>query len=70
MSQTTTYQVTGLKCAGCTKAATLALEKLPGFEGVEFDLDAHSMQLSGDLDPATVIRTLTDRGYPATLGPA
>ncbi len=69
MTQTTHYAVTGMKCAGCIKAATLALEKLPGYEGVDFDLSTGSMVLRGDIDPDTVSRTLTDSGYPATPAP-
>lgn len=66
MTQTTTYNVEGMKCDGCIKAATRALEQLPGFEAVEFDLKGGTMQLHGDVAPDKVQQTMTDSGYPTT----
>lgn len=63
---TTRYSVQGLKCAGCIKAATAALEKLPGYQGAEFDLETGRLLLKGDIAQELVARELTDRGYPTT----
>jgi copper chaperone CopZ len=66
MSTTTHYSVQGMKCGGCIKAATDALQELPGYESAEFDLDAGSLVYTGDTPADVVAKTLTDKGYPAT----
>ena len=67
MSTTETrYKVNGMKCGGCIASANEALSKLPGFVEAEFDLEAGSGVVKGDVNPAAVVKALTDIGYPAT----
>jgi copper chaperone len=61
----TCYSVQGMKCGGCITKATNALAKLPGYVAAEFDLKAGTAIVKGDVDPRSVVQTLTAAGYPA-----
>ncbi len=63
----TQYFVTGMKCDGCIKRATEALNDIPGFESAEFDLNEGVATINGDVDPQAITQTLTETGYPATV---
>lgn len=64
----TEFHVQNMKCGGCISAATKALEeKVIGFEGVDFELDAGIALVKGDIDPQAVIAALTEAGYPAVV---
>ena len=65
MTTQKSYKVTGMKCANCIKGATRAVAELSGYEASVFDLDAGTLLLTGDIDPAAVCRSLQDHGYPA-----
>lgn len=68
MSDTKTrFYVTGMTCNGCVKKATEAVSKVQGYEGAEFDLDAGTAEVTGDVDPQAVAQTLTEVGYPAVV---
>ena len=62
-------EVQGMSCGGCVKSVTAALTSLPGVTGVEVDLSAGHVTVTGDLtqggDP--LVLALTDAGYPAKL---
>jgi len=64
---TTQFFVTGMKCDGCIKRATAALQDVPGFDSAEFDLKEGVATVSGDIDPQAVAQALTETGYPATV---
>ncbi len=61
----TRYSVQGMKCGGCIAKATDALSKLPGYVTAEFDLKAGIVTVRGNIDPQSVVKTLTAAGYPA-----
>lgn len=63
----TEFLVKGMKCGGCITKATAALENLPGYERVEFDLEAGTAIVTGEVDPQSVTQALTESGYPATV---
>lgn len=68
MSDTKTrFYVTGMTCDGCVKKATEAVSKVQGYESAEFDLDAGTAELTGDVDPQAVTQTLTEVGYPTVV---
>lgn len=67
MSTTRTYKVQNMKCGGCVAAATSVVEKLPGVESAEIDLDSASGTITGDIAPEQIIAALTEAGYPASL---
>ncbi|MBI3574166.1 MAG: heavy-metal-associated domain-containing protein [Gammaproteobacteria bacterium] len=54
-----------MKCGGCIAKATDALAKLPGYVAAEFDLKAGTAIVKGNVDPQSVVKTLTAAGYPA-----
>jgi len=55
-----------MKCQHCVQSATRAVADLPGYQASEFDLQAGTLLLSGDVVPEQVCRTLTELGYPTT----
>lgn len=61
----TRYSIQGMKCGGCIAKATDALSKLPGYVAAEFDLKAGTAIVKGNIDPQSVVQTLTAAGYPA-----
>ena len=68
MSDTKTqFYVTGMTCKGCIKDATEAVSKVQGFESVQFDLDAGTAEVTGEIDPQAITQTLTEIGYPAVV---
>ncbi len=68
MSETTTeFFVQGMKCGGCISNAEKALASVPGFVSAEFDLDAGTARVVGDVDPQTICQVLTDAGYPTVV---
>ena len=62
-------EVQGMSCGGCVKSVTAALTPLPGVTGVDVDLSAGHVTVTGDLpqggDP--LVLALTAAGYPAKL---
>jgi copper ion binding protein len=65
MSQTTTYQVTGMTCGHCVKAVEGALSGLDGVQEVQVDLGAGAVTVTSDaaLDVASVASAVDDAGY-------
>lgn len=64
--------VEGMRCGGCVKHVTQALQPLPGVSEVKVDLQSGRVRVSGELaqggDP--LIMALTGAGYPARLAAA
>ena len=68
MSETITeFFVQGMKCDGCISNANKALAAVPGFVSAEFDLDAGTAKVVGDVDPQTICQVLSEAGYPAVV---
>ncbi len=63
----TVYAVNGMKCNGCVAAVKNALARLPSVVETQIDLGTGTATVVGDVDPESVIRALTDIGYPATV---
>ncbi|CAI8714230.1 copper chaperone [Pseudomonas sp. IT-196MI5] len=61
-------QVQGMSCGSCVKHVTEALRPLEGVSGVEVDLRAGRVKVSGDSDSYALLTALQDAGYPAQLG--
>lgn len=55
------------KSAGCVSTVREALEKLPDYKWTSVDLKSATAVITGAVDPAQVVTTLTVSGYPATL---
>lgn len=63
----TKYFVQAMKCGGCIETANKALAEVTGFESAEFDLEAGTALVQGDVDPQAVCQALTAAGYPAVV---
>jgi copper chaperone len=63
----TQFYVTGMTCEGCVKKATEAVSKIQGYENSEFDLEAGTAMIEGDIDPQAAAQALTEVGYPAVV---
>lgn len=63
----TQYYVQGMKCDGCIETGNRALAEVDGFESAEFDLQAGTAEVKGDVDPQAVCMALTNAGYPAVV---
>lgn len=61
----TRFQVAGMKCNGCIAKAREALSNLSGFVAADFDLQAGTAVVKGEVDPEAVIQALSNAGYPA-----
>jgi copper chaperone CopZ len=61
-----TYSVPGVSCGHCRTAVTAELEKVPGVDAVDVDLDAKRVRVSGTaLDDESIVRAIDDAGYDA-----
>jgi copper chaperone len=67
MTQTTeqlTYSVPGVSCGHCRAAITSEVEKVRGVTGVEVDLDAKRVDVTGErLDDAAIRAAIDEAGY-------
>ena len=62
-------EVQGMSCGGCVKSVTAALTPLPGVTGVEVNLSAGHVTVTGDMPQGgeDLVLALTAAGYPAKL---
>ncbi|MGD8560300.1 MAG: heavy-metal-associated domain-containing protein [Gammaproteobacteria bacterium] len=67
MTTQTTFYISGLKCGGCIATAQNALKQVTGYESSDFDLDAGTMKVSGDIDPQAVSAAMSEVGYAAVV---
>ena len=63
----TQYNVTGMSCAACSARVEKAVNAVAGVESCAVSLLTNSMGVEGDVDPAAVIKAVTDAGYGASL---
>lgn len=65
MSQTETIYVENIRCGGCVKSITGALEKIPGVTAIEVFRDEEKLQVTGEgLNRAAITDKLDTLGYP------
>ncbi|MFH9012075.1 heavy-metal-associated domain-containing protein [Streptomyces sp. NPDC017943] len=64
----TTYAVSGMSCGHCRTAVTEAVGELAGVSGVEVDLDAGHVTVTGPGEPddEAVARAVDEAGYELT----
>ena len=59
-----TYTVPGMSCGHCRAAVTTEVEKVPGVAGVDVDLDAKRVSVTGErLDDAAIRAAIDEAGY-------
>ncbi len=62
-----TYTVPGMSCGHCKAAVTEEVTKVEGVEGVEIDLEAKRVTVTGtNVDDASVRAAIDDAGYEAS----
>ncbi len=68
MSQTITFNVTGMTCDHCVHAVTNAVKETPGVADVTVSLEAKSAVVTGDqIDVAKIIAAVAEEGYEAAV---
>jgi copper chaperone CopZ len=61
---TRTYSVDGMTCGHCVNAVTGEVTKVVGVSGVDIDLDAKTVTVTGDpVDDAAVRAAIDEAGY-------
>jgi copper chaperone len=64
MTDTLTYSVPGVSCGHCRAAIVEEVEPLPGVAGVDVDLEAKRVTVTGsELDDAAVRSAIDEAGY-------
>ena len=61
------YNVTGMSCAACSARVEKAVSKVPGVTACSVSLLTNSMGVEGTAAPETVIATVQEAGYGASL---
>jgi copper ion binding protein len=56
-------EVRGMSCGHCVSAITTAVSALPGVAGVDVDLGAGTVRVSGTPDAIQVTAAIEDAGY-------
>ena len=65
MSETRTYNVTGMTCAHCVSSVTEEVQEIPGVEAVDVVLETGALTVTsaGDLDDGAVREAVEEAGY-------
>jgi len=66
MADTTTLNVSNMKCAGCVASVEQALLAITGVESASVSLDDNNAVVSGSATVDELIKAATDAGFPAT----
>jgi copper chaperone len=60
------YRVPAMHCGHCKAAVTQEVQRVPGVELVDVDLDAKLVRITGaDVDPGSVVAAIDEAGYEA-----
>jgi copper chaperone len=64
MSNTTaSYTVVGMTCNSCVNKVTDAVTSVEGVDDVDDDVADGSLEVTGDVDDATIRQVIADAGY-------
>lgn len=63
----TTLDIDGMTCAGCTRVVTSVLEDVDGVENADVDLDAETATVDGDADTDALVSAVEAAGYDASV---
>ena len=61
------YIVTGMSCAACSARVEKAVNQIPGVESCSVSLLTNSMGVEGEVNPAEVMKAVTDAGFGCSL---
>lgn len=59
--------ITGMTCEHCVRAATKALEQVPGVDSAAVTLTPGGAVVQGSADPAELIAAVKEEGYEAQV---
>ena len=65
--EATTIKVTGMTCGHCVAAVTKALQKVPGVEAADVNLEKAQAVVKGSADAQSLIKAVKEEGYEAAL---
>ena len=60
-------KITGMTCGHCVRAASKALEGVPGVDSAEVTLEPGGAVVKGHADTAALIAAVQDEGYEAEV---
>lgn len=60
------FKVEEMSCSHCSGRVTDTIKALPGVTDVKVDLNSGIAEVSGDADPSTVEKAVSDAGYPCS----
>jgi len=63
----TVISVTGMSCGHCVAAVTKALEKIPGVEKADVNLEQAQAVVTGSADTEQLLAAVREEGYQAAL---
>ena len=66
MTNTVTFNVSNMKCAGCVSSVEQALLAVEGVESAEVNLDDANAKVAGNAVLQDLLNASTDAGFPAT----
>ena len=69
MSEQYYFKVNGMKCGGCVTNVEKAINKLPGIESVEVDLDSSMAVVKGAASADSISAAIDQAGFNAILIP-
>jgi len=69
MSEQYYFKVNGMKCGGCVANVEKAVNKLPGIESVEVDLDSSMAVVKGVASAESIGSAIDQAGFNAILIP-
>ena len=59
--------IQNMKCEGCVTTVTDTLKELTDAKSIEVNLEAGTVEIDELNDPETVMATLIEKGYPASI---
>lgn len=66
MTDTVTFNVSKMKCAGCVSSVEQALLAVDGVESAEVSLDDATATVTGNAPQQDLLKAAIDAGFPAT----
>ena len=63
----TRIRVTGMTCMHCVAAVVKALQKVPGVETADVNLENNQAVVTGSADTAALLAAIQNEGYEAEL---
>jgi copper chaperone CopZ len=56
-----------MECNHCKNTIQTAVKKLPGLENIAIDLNSREVEITGEISPDVIIKTIKEAGYTAEI---